>query len=364
VANDANCDNGLFCDGAETCDALNDCQPGGDPCPGQGCDEATDTCVDCLVDADCDNGLFCDGAETCVAGTCQPGTPVDCNDGVGCTDDSCNEATDSCDNVANDANCDNGQFCDGSETCDAINDCQAGTPVSDGVGCTDDSCDEAADACVNVANDANCPDDGAFCNGTEFCDPVNDCSSTGDPCPAGTTCDETTDTCQAAEGDVYLDRLRAPKKKRLTERKVTVDLEIIAKGDGSTEQMAEVCITQEQIPGPGVNVTFPNGSNCDMQLVVPGDGSTTFVVAADMKCSQLDGNTYDVVWTATISADQNSDPSNDSLDATTRVTCVAPDGGGGGPGPGKEKCKDGVDNDGDELVDCDDPDCAGKGQCP
>ncbi len=45
VANDANCDNGLFCDGAETCDAVNDCQTGSDPCPGQSCDENADVCV-------------------------------------------------------------------------------------------------------------------------------------------------------------------------------------------------------------------------------------------------------------------------------------------------------------------------------
>jgi hypothetical protein len=65
----------------------------------------------------------------------------------------------------------------------------------DGIGCTDDSCDEVNDTCASAANDANCPDDGQFCTGTEFCDPVNDCSSTGDSCQAGETCDETNDIC-------------------------------------------------------------------------------------------------------------------------------------------------------------------------
>ena len=60
-----------------------------------------------------------------------PGTPVDVDDGVGCTDDSCDEANDVVVNALNDGLCDNGAFCDGSETCDAVNDCQAGTsPVS------------------------------------------------------------------------------------------------------------------------------------------------------------------------------------------------------------------------------------------
>jgi hypothetical protein len=94
-----------------------------------------------------------------------------------------------------DAECDNGQFCDGSETCDPVNDCQAGTPpsVDDGVGCTDDSCDEVNDVIVNAPNDANC-DNGQFCDGSETCDPVNDCQAGTDPCP-GQTCDESQDIC-------------------------------------------------------------------------------------------------------------------------------------------------------------------------
>ncbi len=152
----------------------------------------------CTSDLQCDNGLYCDGAETCdiPSGICQPGTAPDCDDGVSCTVDSCNEGTDSCDNVANDGLCDNGQFCDGAELCDAVNDCQAGTAVdcTDGVSCTVDSCNETTDTCDNVPNDAAC-EDGSFCTGVETCDPVLDCQSSGDPCQPGETCNEATDTC-------------------------------------------------------------------------------------------------------------------------------------------------------------------------
>jgi cysteine-rich repeat protein len=232
--NDANCpDDGLFCNGVEFCDFVADCQSTGDPCPvGTICSESTGTCdvaADCgngllepgeecddgnTLDGDCcsstctfepvgsacEDGEFCNGAETCDgAGVCQPGLPVDCDDGVTCTVDSCDEANDTCSNAPDDTFCDDQQFCNGAEVCDLVNDCQPGTPVdcSDGVGCTDDVCDEAADACVNDPNDANCPDDGLFCNGLEFCDAVNDCSSTGDPCPAGTVCSEVSGTCDA-----------------------------------------------------------------------------------------------------------------------------------------------------------------------
>ncbi len=124
----------------------------------------------CTVPADCDDNDACNGLEDCVAGSCVAGTPLNCDDGV---------------------------FCNGAETCDAIVGCQAGTPPScdDGVGCTDDSCNGGTDSCDNIANDANCPDDGLFCNGSESCDAVSDCVSSGDPCTGGSTCNEATDTC-------------------------------------------------------------------------------------------------------------------------------------------------------------------------
>jgi hypothetical protein len=51
----------------------------------------------CTTDPQCDDGQFCNGAESCVAGACQAGTAVGCDDGVACTADACNEATDACD---------------------------------------------------------------------------------------------------------------------------------------------------------------------------------------------------------------------------------------------------------------------------
>jgi len=105
-----------------------------------------------------------------------------------------------CQPCTSDADCDDGVFCNGAETCNLdTGQCESGTPVdcSDGIDCTVDSCDEVNDACVNDPDDTACPDDGLFCNGTEFCDPAADCSSTGDPCPAGTVCNEDTDMCDA-----------------------------------------------------------------------------------------------------------------------------------------------------------------------
>jgi hypothetical protein len=135
-------------------------------------------------DAHCDNGQFCDGSETCdPLLDCQAGIAPVTDDGVVCTDDSCDELADVIVSAPNDGNCDNGQFCDGSETCDAQLDCQTGTaPVTDdGVTCTDDSCDELADVVVNTANDAIC-DDGDHCT-ADSCDEVSGCANVAiDPC--------------------------------------------------------------------------------------------------------------------------------------------------------------------------------------
>ena len=67
--------------------------------------------------------------------------------------------------------------------------------LDDGIGCTDDSCDEVGDVVVNAPNDGLC-DNGQFCDGVETCDPLLDCQAGTDPC-GGAACDEGTDTCDA-----------------------------------------------------------------------------------------------------------------------------------------------------------------------
>ncbi len=153
----------------------------------------------CISDANCDDGLICNGLETCDLATasCFAGNPVTCDDGIACTTDSCNEAAGTCDNFTSDALCDNGQFCDGAETCSATLGCQAGAPVAcdDGIGCTVDTCNETGQSCNNSPNDLIC-DNGLFCDGAEICSTVADCQPGTAPC-AGLSCDETANVCVA-----------------------------------------------------------------------------------------------------------------------------------------------------------------------
>ena len=230
---EANCDDGLFCNGAETCDlATNTCQAGTPPviddavaCTDDSCDELNDIVVNAPNDANCNDSVGCTD-DTCDATNDCQFTPNDanCDDNVACTDDTC-DASNDCQFTAKDANCNDGQFCNGGETCDALNGCQAGTlpDCDDLVSCTNDSCDEVNDTCVNAPSDAKCDDgvactndtcdvtsdcqftpnnancdNGLFCDGAETCDPLLGCQAGTDPC-AGTTsvCDETNDVCTA-----------------------------------------------------------------------------------------------------------------------------------------------------------------------
>lgn len=127
----------------------------------------------CEEDADCLNTEACDGEESCVDGVCQPGTPI---------------------------NCDDGNFCNGTETC-VEGSCVGGTPPScdDNVACTDDSCSE--NECVHTPNAALCPGDGTFCNGVEACNPLTGCVSPGNPCDETQVCDESLDACRACAND-------------------------------------------------------------------------------------------------------------------------------------------------------------------
>ncbi|MEO2136035.1 MAG: hypothetical protein ABGY28_01065, partial [bacterium] len=216
AVNDSNCDDGLYCTGVETCHAAMDCQDNADPnaddgvaCTDDSCDEVNDVIVNAVNDSNCDDGQFCTGVETCdAAADCQDNADPNADDGVGCTDDSCDEINNVIVNAVNDSNCDDGQFCTGVETCDAAADCQdnADPNADDGVGCTDDSCDEVNDVIVNAVNDGNC-DDGLYCTGVETCDATADCQDNADPDPndgvdcTDDSCDEETDSLVNAAND-------------------------------------------------------------------------------------------------------------------------------------------------------------------
>ncbi|TFH25221.1 MAG: hypothetical protein E4H03_01410, partial [Myxococcales bacterium] len=202
------CDDGQFCNGIESCDAALGCQSGAAPdcsdgtaCTLDGCDEIGDTCTNTPSDPVCDNGQFCDGAETCDATLgCQPGIALICDDSVPCTDDLCDEGADACVNTPVDAACEDGNVCNGMETCDAVANCMAGAALvcEDAGGCIATSCDPVAGCGGTPVVDGTSCEDGNLCTTGDSC--AGGACTSGPPaiCNDGNVC--TTDSCTPATG--------------------------------------------------------------------------------------------------------------------------------------------------------------------
>lgn len=171
---------------------------------------------ECLSNTDCDDGEFCNGFELCAGGRCVDGGEPSCDDGVECTEDSCEgegclndpkdgmcrEALvcspfDGCivpDECEDDGECDDGLFCNGTERC-AGGFCEFGVvPVCPSVGCLVGHCSADEDRCVSPPDDGVC-DDGVGCT-EDFCGSDGRCSVT----PIDAACDDgvhcTLDVCR------------------------------------------------------------------------------------------------------------------------------------------------------------------------
>ncbi|RMD65641.1 hypothetical protein D6817_05670, partial [Candidatus Pacearchaeota archaeon] len=129
----------------------------------------------CTTNADCNDGVFCNGQEQCVNGQCQAGQPVTCNDGVSCTQDSCDENLDRCVNTPDNNLCSAGQTCDAQQGCvetgssgggngqggNQGGSCTSNADCDDNIACTFDTCVEGQ--CYNLPNDNFCGE-GEYCN--------------------------------------------------------------------------------------------------------------------------------------------------------------------------------------------------------
>jgi Gylcosyl hydrolase family 115 C-terminal domain/Dictyostelium (slime mold) repeat len=161
----------------------------------------------CTSNGQCDDGLFCNGSEQCQSGSCVAGTPLNCSDGVTCTQDACNEATKACTHQANNAACDDGQVCNGAEVCSVTLGCQSGAPLdcNDANACTADACDPTL-GCQHTTvscDDSNaCTTDSCSTtlgcqHGTVSCDDSNVCTT--DSCVTSTGCQHANNTSSCAD---------------------------------------------------------------------------------------------------------------------------------------------------------------------
>ncbi len=134
-----------------------------------------------------------------------------CDDGVPCTYDTCDQAIARCRNVPDDAQCDDGTFCNGKEVCVPRRGCGPGPVVTcqDGDPCTIDTCVEATKGCERAVRDVDGdgdPDD--HCVGNRDCNDMDPSVSSQktEVCENGKDddCDGVVDEqpCARAESDV------------------------------------------------------------------------------------------------------------------------------------------------------------------
>ena len=126
-------------------------------CTDDSCDTGTLQCVNAPNTVACDDDNACTVGDTCGGGSCQPGGPLNVDDGNPCTDDSCDPDTGAV-NTPNTLPCSDGDACTTGDTCGGGT-CNPGGPTNcdDGNLCTTDSCNSAT-GCFSVDNTLPCDD--------------------------------------------------------------------------------------------------------------------------------------------------------------------------------------------------------------
>ncbi|MCF6281733.1 MAG: PKD domain-containing protein [Candidatus Polarisedimenticolaceae bacterium] len=130
--------------------------------------------------------------------------------------------------------------------------------------------------------------------------------------------DATTATIAAVDSgaDLFLNELWAPESMRLKQGKKS-SIKIIAQG-GTTSIHQSATVNLSVTPPPmGLSVVIEEASIT--RMVRPARRLQPFQFEADITC--LAAGIYTLGWSATISADQNSDSSNDRVTGETLVLC-------------------------------------------
>jgi hypothetical protein len=175
-------------------------------CQTVACNAATGKCVLNKKEdtSPCDaDGNVCTGPDQCLNGFCVAGSTSACDDNNACTDDSCDPVK-GCANVVNQADCDaDGNACTVGDAC-VKGQCLPGksTNCDDGEGCTKDSCDPKSGQCVNAQQNGSCSDNNICTSGDACGNDENGkwtcLAGTAPPCDDGNPC--TLDLCSPATG--------------------------------------------------------------------------------------------------------------------------------------------------------------------
>ncbi len=259
----------------------------------------------CTSDSQCDDDLFCNGIERCSpdnegAGLdgCVAGLEVDPDDGIPCTEDSCDDSLGEVVNDATACECESDAQCARPDQgacivaiCTTMRTCETepapnGTACNDGTSCTlGDACDGAGQCAGTPSNEA-CDND-IFCDGEEVCDPGSALSN-GEGCVSGVapnvddgipctidSCDEEADAaahdtsnCECAVPGQACPNSDASACERRTCND-TFACEVVPSeegdscNDGFTCTIDDACDAEGQCRGTAINSRCSNGVFCD-----------------------------------------------------------------------------------------------------
>jgi len=364
------CGGGVCAGAARDCDDGNACTTDGCDAAGACTHEAVVGCEPCGALADCDDGDHCT-SDTCDAGACRHETLPDCyctdaascDDENPCTEDVCDDGTRHCAHttLTDGAPCGTApDLCHEAPACQQ-GACQAAAAIvcDDGVACTEDTCDPASGcrhtptADCECTTAATCDDDNA-CT-LDSCDAHGHCAyapadagvscDDGSACTTGDTCDAdgachggdavvcvdsdpcTAERCDPASGCVYPD---APDGTECDD------------GDACTGP--DGCLAGECAPGP-----LGCERDCADRLDDDDDGDTD--------CDDADC----LVDPLCAREEDCRDGLDDDADGET--DCADDDCNGLPCGPPEGNCNDALDDDRDGDTDCDDADCAAAAVC-
>ena len=196
VDSNGDCPSGQkLCDDGEChgCCADSDCSSGRVCCEDLLCSE-------CCGHEDCHDELACNGQESCLNGSCVAGDPIDCDDGIACTRDTCEEPDGVCQSRVDHDLCPQGIRCrsdwGGCIPFDCDYDSECGTVVC----CNDGQCHECCidDQCLG--RNPDCKEEYIICNDDYECECVcyregESCWRDPEACCQGQSCDYLTNVC-------------------------------------------------------------------------------------------------------------------------------------------------------------------------
>lgn len=125
------------------------------------------------------------------------------------------------------------------------------------------------------------------------------------------------DPYQGIESDVYLSGILVPKLVRLPVGRETRQ-EISVVGDGTGVEQDATVVLSADVPDDVELEILPDAVTSS---VVPGVPQTRFQFEANIKCRSA--GSYRIVLSATIAAQDNADPANDTVQAETQFRCVS-----------------------------------------